>query len=249
LLSTVAAAVALLVVAALALVGAERLSARLSPPPPQDQLGPVLLVPGYGGGTGGLSVLADRLRAAGREAFLARPPGDGTGDLRDQAEALDREVTATLDAGAPSVDVIGYSAGGVVARLWVQEHDGARKARRVVTLGSPHHGADIAAVGAAVGAACPAACQQLAPGSRLLGGLDIPVSQPPQWLSLWTVQDETVTPVESARLEGAVNVPVQSVCPGAVLSHRDLVTSPLVASFVLAGIGPEPPRAPTPGCW
>jgi hypothetical protein len=211
--------------------------------------GPVLLVPGYGGGTGSLEALAGRIRAAGRAATVVPPPGDGTGDLRAQAAALDRAVAAKLAGGAPSVDLVGFSAGGVVARVWAQEHDGPARARRIVTLGSPHHGARIAAAGAvAVPGACPAACQQLAPGSRLLADLDSPVPTPPAWLSLWTVDDETVTPPESARLPGAVNVALQAVCPTARPGHGGLPRDPTVTRIVLDALGAAPLAAPAPGC-
>jgi pimeloyl-ACP methyl ester carboxylesterase len=203
-------------------------------------------VPGYGGGTGTLAGLADRLRGTGRETVIVAPPGDGTGDLRAQADNLDRAIARALENGAPSVDVVGHSAGGVVARLWAQEHDGARKARRIVTLGSPHHGARIAAAGAAAGpGACPAACQQLAPGSRLLADLAVPVPDPPAWLAVWTAQDETVTPPESARLEGAVNVAVQSICPEMQVSHGGLPDHPFVSRLVLDALGVRPMAAPT----
>ncbi|RFU41095.1 lipase, partial [Actinomadura logoneensis] len=129
------------------------------PPADQSAPGPVVLVPGYGGGTDGLAVLARRLERAGRRATIVLPPGDGTGDLRKQAGSLDRRINALLRGGAPSVDVVGYSAGGVVARLWARDHGGARKARRIVTLGSPHQGADVSAAGAALSpGACPEAC-------------------------------------------------------------------------------------------
>jgi len=216
--------------------------------PDQGVPGPVLLVPGYGGGTGGVNVLAERIRATGREAVVVTLPGDGTGDLREQADVLNAYVGEAIQRGAPSVDVIGYSAGGVVARMWVQEHDGARKARRIVTLGSPHHGANLAAAGAAaVPGACPVACQQLAPGSRLLAGLDTPVAKPPAWLSLWTVQDQTVTPPDSARLDGAVNVALQATCPDLRLDHSGLPGDPFVTKVVLAAIGAAPINPPTPG--
>lgn len=216
------------------------------PYPPQDRPGPVLLVPGYGGAAGALERLAARLRAAGRPATVVRLPGEGTGDLAAQADVLDRAVRDALDDGGPSVDLVGYSAGGVVVRLWLAEHDGERKARRVVTLGSPHHGTRVAGLGAAFTPdACPDACRQLAPGSSLLARLDrAPVPDRPPWLSVWTTRDEVVTPPDSARLDGAVNAALQSVCPDETVDHGGLPTAPLVTGLVLRALGPDPLAAP-----
>jgi triacylglycerol lipase len=215
--------------------------------PPQDRPGPVLLVPGYGGNTGSLSVLARRIRSTGRQATVVHLPGNGTGSLIAAASALNAAVTRALRDGAPSVDVIGYSAGGVAALLWVREDGGVHKARRVVTLGSPFHGARIASAAEGfVPGACPAACQQLVPGSSLLSQLDAtPVPARPRWLSLWSTDDATVTPPDSARLAGAINVPIQSVCPAQQISHSQLPGNPVVAAMVLQAIGPGPVRRPT----
>jgi triacylglycerol esterase/lipase EstA (alpha/beta hydrolase family) len=201
----------------------------------QDQPGPVVLVPGYGGGTGGLDVLAARLRSIGRQVTVLRLPGDGTGDLRAQADALDAVVTPLLAAGAPSVDVLGYSAGGVVARLWARDHDGRAKARRVVTLGSPQHGTSVAGFAAAFASgACPVACRQLVPSSDLLDGLNSGDETPdgPQWVSVWSEGDEVVTPPDSARLSGAVDLTVQQLCPGHQTTHGELPTDPVVTQVV-----------------
>jgi triacylglycerol lipase len=217
--------------------------------PDQARPGTVLLVPGYGGSQVALSRLAERLVAAGRAARVVALSGDGTGDLRVQADTLDDAVREELSGGAPSVDVIGYSAGGVVARLWVDRHDGATVARRIVTLGSPLHGARIAAVGSAFAPdACPQACRQLTPGSDLLDDIDataLPDGLP--WLSIWTENDETVQPPDSARLDGAVNVALQGLCPQARVSHGALPTDPLVTALVLQGLGTDPLAAPN-GC-
>lgn len=214
--------------------------------PAQSRPGPVLLVPGYGGSQVALEQLADRIRATGRTATVLTLPDGGIGDLAKQADTVDAAVQAAVTGGAPSVDLIGYSAGGVVVRLWVARHDGVHLARRVVTLGSPLHGAQIAAVGSAlVPGACPVACQQLVPGSALLTKLDgerLPSHLP--WLSIWSEGDETVTPPDSARLPGAVNVPLQSVCPNAQVSHGELPTDPLVTTLVLAALGTTPVTAP-----
>lgn len=243
-------AVAAVVVLALVVVGV-RLLARSSPDagprPDQAVPGTVLLVPGYGGSQTALTRLAGRLTAAGRTAQVVTLPDGGTGDLLEQADTLDTAVRQALTTGVPSVDVIGYSAGGVVTRLWVERHRGAEVARRIVTLGSPLHGAKIAAVGAALAPdACPRACRQLAPGSSVLDGIDdkaLPAGLP--WLSIWTATDETVQPPDSARLDGAVNVELQSICPRSQVSHSDLPTDPAVTALVLAALGSPPLSLPT----
>jgi triacylglycerol esterase/lipase EstA (alpha/beta hydrolase family) len=210
----------------------------------QDRPGPVLLVPGYGGATGGLEQLAARLRATGRDATVVPLPGNGTGDLTAAARALGAAVTAArASSGSASVDVVGYSAGGVVARLWAKD-GGAAQARRIVTLGSPHHGADLAALaGGVLPAECPAACRELAPGSALLRRLNARDETPagPTWVSLWTTVDATVQPPDSARLAGALNIPVQSVCPATRVGHGQLPTDPLVQQIVIAELRPGRP--------
>lgn len=210
----------------------------------QDDPGPVLLVPGYGGATGGLEQLAARLRADGRDATVVPLPGDGTGDLGRSADVLAAAVRAArARTGAASVDVVGYSAGGVVARLWARE-GGAAEARRIITLGSPHHGTDLAALaGGVLPDECPAGCQELAPGSALLQRLNAGDETPagPTWVSFWTTVDRTVQPPDSARLAGALDVPIQSVCPASQVSHGKLPTDPLVQRMVLAELGPGRP--------
>jgi hypothetical protein len=206
----------------------------------------VLLVPGYGGSQAALSVLAGRIRATGRSASVLTLPGDGTGDLVEQAGTLNAAVTEALRTGAPSVDVVGYSAGGVVALLWVVRFGGAHVARRVVTLGSPLHGTQLAAAGTVLlPDACPPACRELAPGSALLTELDrTPPPEQLPWLSLWTTDDETVIPPDSARLSGAIDVAVQSICPDSHVAHGQLPTDPLVTGLVLNAIGTAPMSAP-----
>ena len=240
-----------LVVVAVLVTGATLLLGRLSgaaggEPVSQSEPGPVLLVPGYGGSTASLQPLADRLAAEGRDATVVAVPGNGTGDLGGSAEVLDEAADAALErTGANSVDVVGYSAGGVVARLWAAD-GGADVARRIVTLGSPHHGTTLADLAGSLSPdQCPEACRQLATGSSLLTHLNAGDETPegPAWVSIWTTQDETVTPPESARLEGALELPVQSVCADARVAHGDLPRDPLVQAMVLEQLGVAAPAA------
>ncbi len=212
----------------------------------QTTPGVVVLVPGYGGSTSALDVLADRIRSTGRVTEIVRLPGNGTGDLAAQASVLNNYVNRALRTGLGLVDVIGYSAGGVVARLWDVTYDGARKASRIITLGSPLNGTRIAAAGnAADPAACPVACQELVPGSTLLSRLQkTPVTRRPGWLSLWTTGDQVVRPPDSARLAGAVNVPLQAVCPQVLIAHGQLPSDPLVIGIVLRALAGGPLTVP-----
>jgi triacylglycerol lipase len=245
--SRLLAAVAVLVVVALTVGGWALLRPESAVPPvqaPPDVPGPVLLVPGYGGSTRSLEPLAARLAAAGRDATVVPVPGDGTGDLAASADVLaDAAADALARTGAGTVDVVGYSAGGVIARLWVAD-GGAGTVRRVVTLGSPHHGTTLAdlAVGLAPGQ-CPEGCRQLTTDSPLLDRLNAGDETPagPTWVSVWTTTDETVTPPESARLDGAVDLPVQSVCADSRVAHGQLPADPVVQGIVLAQLAAGPP--------
>jgi triacylglycerol lipase len=247
LLGIVAVLVAGVLAAGILVVVDRQGSSSATGPVPQDRPGPVLLVPGYGGSTSALDVLAGRLRSAGRQARVVRLPGDGTGELRDQAAALDLAARSAIAGGAPSVDVVGYSAGGVVARLWAEEDGGADIARRIVTLGAPHHGSDLAALaGSLLPGQCPTACAELAPDSDLLTRLNARKTPAgPVWVSVWTEQDQVVTPPDSARLDGALNIPVQSLCAGAQLDHSNLPRDPVVQSLVLTALAPARPTRPT----
>ena len=186
-------------------------------PVAQDAQPPVLLVPGYGGSTGDLEPLAAALRAHGRDATIVHLAGDGTGDLRVQAGVLQTAVRAALAGGAASVDVVGYSAGGVTARLWMHavrrwvgrpahRHPGLAAARHRPRLARRGHRAGLLPGG------LPPARHRQRPGAlaqlrrrdarRAAMGLDLdaPTTRSP-------------SPPETASLVGALDFSVQSVCP------------------------------------
>jgi triacylglycerol lipase len=80
----------------------------------------------------------------------------------------------------------------------------------------------------------------------VLGELDrAAVAERLPWLSVWTADDETVVPPQSARLAGAVNVEVQSICPDARVAHGQLPTDPLVTGLVLRALGVAPLSEPS----
>jgi triacylglycerol lipase len=216
-------------------------------PVAQDEPGPVLLVSGYGGSTRSLEPLRTALASTGRDVVVVPPVDGGTGDIEAQAESLGERAAAVAERfGAASVDVVGYSAGGVVARSWVRDFGGDALARRVLSIGSPQHGTSVAELAAGLGARCPTACRQLQPDSRLLRALNARDETPagPVFVSVWSTADEVVVPSDSARLAGGLGFTVQSVCPGARTEHGGLPSDPVVQAALTSTLGAGAPAAP-----
>jgi triacylglycerol esterase/lipase EstA (alpha/beta hydrolase family) len=239
----VATALAVVVAVGAAVAAAGGLWRRAEPELARAGEVPVLVVPGYNGTPASVGTLAARLRAAGHRVVVVELPDRGTRDLRASATALGAAVDRT---GAARVDLVGYSAGGVVVRLWLADPARALRVRRVVLLGTPNHGTELAGAAAALDPGlCGSVCQ-LAPGSGLLAGLNRDDETPPgpRFFSIWTAADQTVVPPATARLDGAANIRVQDVCPSASLGHDGLVADPLALGLVveaLAGTLPDPP--------
>ncbi|MGI8949530.1 MAG: esterase/lipase family protein [Ornithinimicrobium sp.] len=241
----------LIAVAVVVVVSAVLIGRWQAAPTPAAQAGPgpVVVLPGYGGGTRSLEPLVTALREQGREVAVFPGVGNNTGDLDEQAARLATYVEDLRErTGASSVDVVGYSAGGVVARLWVRDHGGDAVARRVLTLASPHHGNSVSVL-ATEAAGCPVACQQLDSDSDLLRRLNAGDETPdgPQWATIRSTEDQVVTPSTSADLVGALRMVVQSYCPAATTSHGQLPASPVVLAALETVLGSDPPSAPDRG--
>lgn len=222
----------------------QRATAEAEPSPATLPL--VVLVSGYGGDRRDLAPIVAALEEQGREVAVFPPVGDNTGDLGEQAELFGDFVESEL-SGANTVDVIGYSAGGVVARLWVRDYGGAALARRVLMVAAPHHGTALAGLADLAGL-CEGACAQLIPDSDLLSRLNEDDETPagPEWISVWSESDRTVTPPSTASLSGALAVTVQSICPEATTGHAQLPASPVIMAALPAVLGRGAPTAPRP---
>jgi triacylglycerol lipase len=211
-----------------------------------DDMGTVVLVPGYGGARGALESLAVRLEVVGRPTVVVSLPGGGTGDLDTQAAAVDGVVRELVRHGETAVDLVGYSAGGVAAWRYLQTGRTAPAVRRFVTLASPLQGTEVAALAATLTPeACAAACRQLTPGSALLTGLAAGPRPTVPWLSVWTDADEVVVPPSSAALPGVASVRLQSVCPASITRHGALPVDGLAVGLLLRALGTRP--LPSPG--
>lgn len=213
----------------------------------------VIVIPGYGGhldSPTGLPV-QNALEAAGYDVFVGND-GQMTGAFLDAAHHLIDQGQALLDAGYTSVDLVGYSAGGLAARtaVTVDRSRNQRTFRTAVAVGSPLAGTDLAALGPGWDCSQPA-CTQMRPGSAFLASLP-PLPTGPRatrFVSLWSQDDLVIVPVTSSVLRGALNVRIQAACPGVRgiwTGHEHLATSPAYTDLTVQAITGQADPATSP---
>lgn len=183
---------------------------------------PVILVHGYGMNRANFVPLAYRLAGAGLgpvvgfEYWTLGPAAAAAGQLGWFVDQV-REAT-----GAPVVDLVGHSMGGVVARYYVTLGGGDAAVANLVTLGSPHAGTDLAGLGFGH------ARSELLLGSRLV-----------QRLGAAPAPAHTRLTVIASRADALVPGHRQPVIPGAEvvmfddLGHQALLGSRRVAATVI----------------
>lgn len=100
------------------------------------------------------------------------------------------------------IHIVGHSKGGLIARRFVQHQGGDEVVTSLTTLGTPHHGTPLAAIGMAIMGfgAVRSSARELMPGSAMvqsLGRDTFPAHIP--LTSIYSTAD-LVTPARSARL-------------------------------------------------
>lgn len=151
------------------------------------------------------------------------------------AASLERFVDRVLaETGAPRVDLVCHSMGGLVARAMLAG-GGAAKVRSVATLGTPHFGVTWRLP-------MPGACvAQMRRGSAFLEALATPLPVPA--LSLFSTHDNIVHPPEASSIEviGGADHVVE-----AGHGHLALLYAPEVAEVVRRFLESQPLPALAP---
>ncbi|HLF16442.1 MAG TPA: alpha/beta fold hydrolase [Candidatus Thermoplasmatota archaeon] len=149
-----------------------------------------------------------RLEADGFRVHEVLLPYYLLGDMRIAARFLQEKVEATLRGDhAERVDIVGHSAGGLVARYYLKHLEGHKRVGHLVTLGTPHKGTYFSYL-----LALPflEITRQTRPGSNFLSEINGPSAVHPavRVTSVWSPTDGVVLPPENAVLPGAHNVKV-----------------------------------------
>ena len=189
---------------------------------------PVVLVHGYAMSRAYFLLLTARLGASGLGPFYGFEYWT-LGKVASAARRLGEYVEELCRFHeVDSVDLVGHSMGGVVARYYIALGGGAGRVRHLVTLGSPHSGTEVSYFG--VGRPV----HELMPGSALLVRLDsaaLPGSV--QALAIWSRGDAMVWSEAQAGLPGARMVSFDD------LGHLGLLASRRVAREVAGFLSRE----------
>lgn len=194
---------------------------------------PVLLVHGYGCNSGYWHFMSRALRRADISHY--------TVDLEPVFAGIDQFVPALHarveeichKTGQQKLIIVGHSMGGLVARAYLRDHGAARVAR-VITLGTPHRGTGLARFGAGHnsrqmrwnGSAAEGRCSAWL--ARLERREDPAVRS--LFMSIYSHQDNIVSPQLSSCLPGAINREFNGV------GHVALGMHPGVLREVIAAI-------------
>ncbi|WP_171172052.1 triacylglycerol lipase [Streptomyces sp. I05A-00742] len=182
----------------------ERRPPPVVPPPAPGEPGaaehriPVLLLHGFIDNRSVFVLLRRSLRRHGWRHVTSLNHSLLTRDIRTTAAALGRYVEELcVRTGAPRIDVVGHSLGGLVARYYVQRLGGDARVRRLVTLGTPHGGTLVAPL-----MSVHPLVRQMRPDSDVIAELTAPAPDcRTRFVSFWSDLDQIMVPVETARLD------------------------------------------------
>jgi pimeloyl-ACP methyl ester carboxylesterase len=166
---------------------------------------PVLLVPGWGAPAWHTDWIAGQLGKAGLDARKLELPKMAVGDMVESAGLVAAEVDRMLaDTGAERVNLVGYSLGGLICRIYLQELGGHKKLGRAVFVGAPQDGIYTAYL-----AAFTRGGRQVCKGSPFMKRLNAagPCGcEGARCLSIFLSRDGTILPARSARLACGYNL-------------------------------------------
>jgi triacylglycerol lipase len=195
-----------------------------------DRQLPVLLIHGYGCSRGAWWWLRAHLEAAGwTVATISLEPIYTSID--NYVDPVARRIDAVLAAtGAARLILVGHSMGGLVARAYLQRYGDARVAR-LVTLGTPHQGSELARLGFGANG------RQMRPHSPWLQALASPPAAV-DTVAIYSPHDNFVMPPALLELPGAQSQTINGV------GHLAMLFSPRVIQALLAVLEQTAARRP-----
>ena len=194
---------------------------------------PVLLLPGYGMNRACLFPLVFYLRERGWSYLWGVNNRPHAPSIATYAARLGEHVQhLKRESGAPAVDLVCHSAGGIIAAYYLSQLGGAAHVRRLITLGTPWRGTRLAIFGQRPLAG------ELMVGSRLLERVQRP---PVPTTAIWTRTDGMLIPNSSGHAPGMRAIEVDGV------EHLSMLYSGRIFQLVRDLLSaPDPGEVPAP---
>jgi triacylglycerol lipase len=192
-----------------------------------DSGNPVVLVHGLTDTGTKMRYISDRLRAAGRKTYsIDLQPGTGEAPLELLAKQLEGFINRHLGE-TTTLDLVGFSMGGLVTRYYMQRLGGIDRVEHYVTLSAPHRGTIAAYFTGKAG------CVQMRPNSNFLRDLqsDVTMLAKVKFTSIWTAWDGIILPAHSSCLPVGKDVQIP------VLAHPLMVVDYRSLDAIVKGLG------------
>jgi triacylglycerol esterase/lipase EstA (alpha/beta hydrolase family) len=182
----------------------------------------------------------------------------GTGDIAAAAGQLATFVNQVLAAtGAPKVDLVGHSQGGMMPRYYIDSLGGAATVHTLVGIAPSNYGTTldglftlvstlntVLPVNEGLSATC-AACVEQEQGSPFLTALNAHPTVPGvNYTVIESMDDEVVTPYTNAFLpagSNVTNITVQNQCPLDQSDHLEIGYDPIAMADTLNALDPAHP--------
>jgi hypothetical protein len=191
------------------------------------------------------------LPAAGFDVCTVELPGYALVDIQLSSEYVVYAVRRMHVLTGQPISIIGHSQGTLQPRWALRWWDDVREiVDDYISMAGPHHGIAFAETCVTL-QGCAEAMWQMRSDSRFLDALNAGDETPGavSYTSLYTDDDESITPVTTAELDGAVNVRIQALCPNREVGHGGFLHDAVVFALVIDALthpGPADPARVTP---
>jgi pimeloyl-ACP methyl ester carboxylesterase len=222
--------------------------------PPSARKNPVIIVGGTLASEFVYWTLESRLDRDGYTRDFFELPQGGLIDLHESARQLKFKVAdVLLRTGAEKVHLIGHSQGGAVARAYVRDF-GSSSVESIVSLGTPHKGAEMDPLLAFVAtvlfrctgndATDPPPCHQMRAGSQFITEINQRPPDDPIYYTNFNTRNDVFTKADSnGKMDNCdrvspsgeplqCNVTVQDQCPLNLVEHVGLASNGAVYSGI-----------------
>jgi triacylglycerol lipase len=194
---------------------------------------PILLVHGLMDTSHKMRKIASHLRGLGWKVFdIDLTPNNGSARLEILAGQVADFIDRTFDP-QQSIDLLGFSMGGLVTRYYIQRLGGIDRVQRFITISAPHNGTIAAHFSMQPG------CIQMRPEHEFVQDLnkDVDCLNHINFTSLWTPFDLIILPPSSSQL----GIGTERTIPA--IAHPLMVSDPRTLNAIVDALS-QPVESP-----